>query len=320
MRIQQGDFIVLKIGNRPQLACCTHAEEKEFKGRLERTRDQDDKDSAVEFRASDVVANLGKRPRYGTVHGIKVEPLVTRLPSQSKMWQDIRVYQFLDKQQLKVLADEIASATAELRKFGLGILRCELEIRQKSGTMAGYYKYRPKAETDILCCKPEENLEGFLYIMGHEAGHGMWNRMLTPRIRLKWIHLYHEYITTQEVADAEMQAVLAEIVAASSIRDYLKEADDDSLLIVKDALRHIQRVHGLGRHHLELALNNNDDITPYWPTALELSSKEEAITKYGSKNPEEFMAEAFGFHVCGRKIPRKIEGLLDQTLSKLKKA
>jgi hypothetical protein len=236
------------------------------------------------------------------------------------MWQEIRLYQFLDKKQIEALKLEIKDATMKLRKLGLGVLRCELEIRQPSGKYAGYYKFRPKAETDILCIKPEENLEGLLYIISHEAGHGMWSRMLTAKTRIKWIQLYHEYITMQEVLQEELQVILEGIVEATSIRDYLKDADEVSVNVVKDAMRHIQRVHGLSKHHLELALNNNEPIEAYWPTALELSSKETAITDYSMKSPEELFSESFAHFVCGRKIPRKIQSLLDTTLSRMKRA
>lgn len=318
MLIQTHDYLVLNIGNKPMLAKCTSAKEKEYKARLENKRTDDDKDAFVDFRLSDVMSNLGRRPKIGSVHGVKIEPLVSREPSPSKMWQDIRVYQFLDETQKAALLAEVASVTKKLRQYGLGILRCELEVRQKSGKYSGYYKYRPKADTDILCIKPEENLEGFQYVLAHESAHGVWSRMLQPKTRIAWIQMFHDYITLQEVLEEELTAILDGVTSATSIRDYLKDTPDDGPLI-KDILKHIQRVHGLNKSHLELALNNSESIEIYWPTAIELSSKETAISDYSMKSPEEFFAEAFAFHICGRKIPKKIQALLDSTLSTMKR-
>ena len=322
MKIQQKDFlIVLSNTNKAQLVRCTLAEDDSYRGTLEAKRALGEKDALTDFVLSDVVANLGRRPRLGTVHGVKIEPLVARLSSPSKMWTEIRLHQFLTPEQKEELQKTLAETTSKLKTLGLGILRCELEIRQPSGKYAGFYKFRAKAETDILCIKPEENLENFQYMLCHEAAHGMWNRMLTAKTRIKWIQLYHEYIQLQEVAEGELQSILEGIVAATSVRDYLKEDENvENIPIVKDALRHIQRVHGLGKHHLELALNGGEDISAYWPTALELSTKEEAVSEYSTKSPEEFFAETFSFHACGRKLPKKVQSLLDTTMSRLKKA
>jgi hypothetical protein len=130
--------------------------------------------------------------------------------------------------------------------------------------------------------------------------------------------MFHDYITLQEVLEEELTAILDGVTSATSIRDYLKDTPDDGPLI-KDILKHIQRVHGLNKSHLELALNNSESIEIYWPTAIELSSKETAISDYSMKSPEEFFAEAFAFHICGRKIPKKIQALLDSTLSTMKR-
>ena len=320
MKINVGDYLILSHLGKPALAKCTHAEEKEYSAKLERNRSADDKDSNVDFKFADVLSNLGKRPKFGSVHGVKIEPLISREASPSQMWQDIRIYQFWDAEQLDAFKSELSTTTKKLRSLGLGVLRCELEVRQPSGKQTGFYKFRSKAETDILCIKPQENLESFRYIVAHESATGVWSRMMLPKIRIKWIQLYHEYITFQEVLEEELTAILEDILSATSIKDYLKETDEAGTKIVKDALRHIQRVHGLSRHHLELALNNGEDITTYWPTALELSSKEEAISELSTRSPEKFFAEAFAFHVCEKKIPRKIQALLDITMTKLKRA
>lgn len=319
MKIHTGDTLVVKIGNKPLLLKCEISDTM-CKGRVERDHSKTDKDEFVEFKPEDVVANLGKRPRLGTVHGVKVEPLVTKIPSTTKMWSEIRVYKFLTKEQIAELSKEIHECTTILRKYGLGSLRCELEIRNPVGKYSGSYKHRPKAETDVMIIKPEENLEGFLYVVAHEAGHGLWSRMLTSKVRLRWIKLYHEYITLLAISQEELTAVLDEIHTATSIKDFLKEADDSAKAIVKDALRHIKHVHGLSKLHLEMLLNNSETITDYWPTAIEMSTKETAITEYSTVSPEEFFAESFSHVVCGRKIPKKIQAVLDITLSRLMKA
>lgn len=318
MKVNQHDYVILRVGIKTVLARCTHAEDKVYKAVLEKAKDgsETNKPDQIEFEFSDVISNLGRSPKVGSVYGQKIEPLLKQFTA-GNLWENVKLYQRMTEAEETALKHELVVASKHLRKMKLGGLKHVVEVRQPGGKYSGYHKYRPKDEVDILCIKPEVNLEGLQYLIYHEYSHGVWHRMLNARTRLKWIQLYHEYITLQEILEEELTEVLGEITSAGSIKDFLKDCDDQSLLIVKDALRHISHVHSLNKSHLELALQHGESIEAYWPTSLELSEKETCITDYARKSPEEFFAESMAFHLCGRKVPKKIEAYIDRTMSTL---
>ena len=319
MKINQGDYLILRMGVRAELARCTKAEDKKYTAVLEK-ESKDVEGSAkidvVEFEYRDVLTNLGRHPEVGTVYGQKIEPLKKQFTA-GNAWTNIKLYQDLTETEEEALKHELVVASKRLRALGVHGLKHVVEVRNPQGKYAGYHKYRPKGEVDILCVKPEKNLEGLQYLIFHEYAHGMWHRSINARTRLRWIQLYHEYITLQAVLGTELEEVLSEVTSAGSIKDFLSDCDDQSLLIVKDALRHISHVHSLNKKHLELALVQGESIEAYWPTSLELSEKETCITEYARVSPEEFFAEAFAFHFCGRKVPKKIEAVINTTLGRL---
>ena len=319
-KLVQGSYIILNVGNRPELARCTFADGDQYKGVMEKELAKEEKSPpVVKFERSDVMAVLGKRPRVGSVYGIKIEPLVRRLEGVP-YWGEVRIYNHFEDHQIKLLKAELKEAHARLQKLRVAEgFKFELEIRQPQGKFAGYYKYRPKADTDILCIKPELSFEGFQYIVYHEYAHGIWYRMFTAKMRLAWVKLYHQYITQQEIKEKELQEILGDIESAGSIRDFLSDADEESKIIVKKALKHINEVHGLNKMHLESHLDNDESLKEYWPSFLELSETETAITDYAKKSPEEFFAEAIAHKFEGRKLPKKIEELYEKSMTRLVK-
>lgn len=319
MQVSQGDYLILRVENRAALARCS-ATSGSPKGphKAILCKEQDTEKRSVlpvEFTLNEVMSNLGRTPPIGSVYGQKVEPLLKTRPS--KFWDEIRLYKSFSESEEKDLVAEISSAYRKLREMKLPAPRMELEVRQEQGKYAGMYKYRPKAEADVLIIKPAHNLEGLHYVVFHEYGHGIWYRCMTPRQRLLWVQLYHDYIVLQEVTPADLEQILGEVEAAGSIGAFLKEADDQTQMIFKVALRQMTQIHGMQKKHLDLALTQGESIANYWPETLELSEKETALTDYGKANPEELFAESFAHHVAGRKLPKKIQELLTTTLSKL---
>ncbi len=322
MQVAQGDYIILKVADRPALAKVSAVPAAGKKGAYKATLCKE-KDTAkktvlpVEFSLNEVQANMGRHPPVGTVYGQKVEPLVkTR---SSKFWEEIRIYKHLSDKDEAELVSELSAAYNRLVKFRLGNIKIELEIRQESGKYSGMYFFCPREENDIMWIKPAQNFEGMRYDVYHEYGHGVWYRMMKPSQRLAWVKLYHEYVGLQEVTAADLEEIREEVEAAGSINAFVKAADEQTQLIFKAAMRQISQVHGLGKKHLDLAITQGESIEDFWPVNLELSEKEVIVTDYARKNPEELFAESFAHHVAGRKIPKKIQELLDLTLSKLSK-
>lgn len=319
MKLQQGAYVILKLSNKPELARCTVADGDSYKAVLEKEKDKDEKHpSAVNFSKTDVMAILGKKPKVGSVYGLKIEPLIRR--ASFKGFSYVRIYNWFDDEQMRLLEEGLEDAYEQLKKLRVtGQFKFELEVRQPQGKFAGMYKYRPKAETDIIIVKPELTMEGLDYIVFHEYAHGIWYRMMTPKMRLWWVKLYHEYIKLQQIKEAELKSILGEVESSEGIRSFQREADDETKVQLKEVVKHIMNVHSLSINHLEMMLENGESIAEYWPTSLEMSEKEEAITDYAKKSPEEFFAEAIAHKFSGRKLPKKVEELYSKTMSRLVK-
>ncbi len=320
MKVAQGEYLILRVGERPALARCSavpgEGKKSMYKANLCKEQDTDKKTVIpVEFNLNEVMANLGKMPPVGTAYGQKIEPLLkTRT---SKLWEEIRLYKHLDEKEESELISQISIAHKRLRELKCGDIKIELEVRQEQGKYSGMYKFYPKRESDIMIVKPKQNLEGMHEIVWHEFGHGVWFRKMTPRQRLQWIKLYHAYVALTDVTEKDLAEICEEVESAGSINDFVKEADEQTLMIFKVALRQITQVHGLNKRHLDLALTQGESIADYWPVSLELSEKEMIITDYARKSPEEFFAEAFTLQVAKKKLPKRVRLLMEETLSKL---
>lgn len=318
MKLNQGDYLIISIGDKPHLAKCVHTEDKSYKAILEKDKLSGGDLVPVDFKARDVLTNLGKSPKPGKVYGVSVEPLHKQITS--KFWGEVRLYLSLNDEQQEALKHELSVAAKRFRELNLNVLKLEVEIRQRVGKRAGFYKLRPKSETDIFCVKPEPNMEGIQYVIAHEYGHGIWGRCLGNKMKFRWIEAYHNLVTLNEVSQKRLARILEDIQGAGSVADYLKDCEDKDTLVVKSCLKHIKNIHGLDKRHLETALRAGEKLDNYWPTFIELSEKEQLLTEYAKSDPEEFFAEAFALWFTGKKLPKSVESLRDLTMRKLNKA
>lgn len=320
MKLTQGSYVILKLANnKPELIRCTVADGNTYKGMIEKEKEVDGKSASVlNFEKSDVMAVLGKKPKVGKVYGLNIEPLVRR--EHFRFWGDARIYNWFDDEQLSLLKDCFEEAYQVLKKHRVaGPFKVEVEVRQPQGKYAGMYKHRPKAETDIFIIKPEKSMEDVPYIIYHEYAHGIWYRMMTPKMRLQWVKLYHKYITLQEIKEKELKSILGEVESLGSVRAFMRECDEETKVQLKEILKHILNIHSLSVSHLEMLLEDGESLAEYWPSNIEMSEKEVAITEYARKSPEEFFAEAIAHKFSDRKIPKAVEELYTKTMSRLLK-
>lgn len=320
MKLVAGSYVILKLANnKPELIRCTVADGNEFKGVVEKEKEVDGKSATVlTFEKNDVMAVIGKKPKVGKVYGLNIEPLVRR--EHYRFWGDARIYNWFDDEQSKLLKAALEEAYHVLKKLRVaGPFKVELEVRQPQGKFAGMYKHRPKADTDILIIKPEKAMEDLRYIIFHEYAHGIWYRMMTPKMRLSWVKMYHKYITLQEIKSKELKDILGEVESLGSIRAFMRECDEDTKLQLKEIVKHITNIHSLSVSHLEMLMEDGESLSEYWPSNIEMSEKEVAITDYARKSPEEFFAEAIAHKFSDRKLPKAIEELYAKTMSRLVK-
>lgn len=316
MRPSEKDYVILATAKRPVLAQIAEVSGSDLRGKLVETEKQDPK--PVTFSRKDILANLGKRPKPGTVFGIKVEILQKTIPHDR--FGEIRIYRELDQKQTSAILSGIDVFCKKAKKFGCLGLSTHVEVRNPHGKYLGYYKYNPKATQDILALRLPKTYspDEFLYIMSHEYGHGVYHRMSNARTRSKWIRLYHSYVVLSSVKKEELRALLSDIKEAGSLRRFTKSSDENANLVLKYCLKYISSVHNLSKHHIETMLTVSEDIEEFWPTsALAVSDKTLVITDYARKSVEELFAESFAYFFNGRMLPKKIDKTMRSTLSRL---
>lgn len=318
MQISKNDYLVLKTSaNKPILVRCL-AEGKTYKGIDEKDYVDGKTTTTLEFSRKDVIVNLGPNPTYGSVYGINVEPLKKRIPSGN--WNEIRFFRNFDDSQCKVFMKHLNTFRKKLQAKGYWGVPTEVEVRPPKGKYAGMYKHNGKAEFDKLIVRPDEDFTEIEYILAHEYAHGIMFRLMLPKMRSRWIRLYHEYLVLTKVKNSDLIAIREDIEQQGSFRSFLSQCSDEDKLIVKACLKNVQQIHGLAKDNLDFLLSVGETLTDCWPaTSIELSEKEVAITDYAMKSYEEFFAEAFSHHFVGKKLPKKVEALLVSTLSKLNK-
>lgn len=310
------DFLVVNVtaGKRALVKCLAVSKD----GKRAKARLAADTDEAPTFDLvlSEVVANLGKSPSVGSVYGLQIEPLRERIASN--FWGEIQIFCELDDKRRKDVQLELKEARAKVEKLNLPPLPLLTQIKTRNSKMLGFYKYRPKADADILCVKVEEDICDMQYKLGHEYAHGIWFRNFLPKMRMAWVNMYHDSLDIAEVTDAELTTILDDLKTYGDLPGFLKE-NPDLAATMRAVFRHIKQTHSLEKSHFQMALMLGEDIEQYWPSSLELAEKQVLLTEYAQKSPEELWAEAFGLKFSGKKLPAKIDALLEKCLRTLVK-
>lgn len=315
MEIQIGNYVIVNIVGKRVLLKTTAATKdgKRFKGRKEQ---EGDKEETMEFQLKEVVANLGNSPTPGSAYNVKVEPLREHL--EAKWFDEVKVYHPLNDKRRARMKGYMQDFTKKLEKKRLPEIPTTLELRTQSGTMMGFYKYRPKAETDLMCIKLDDELSDMEYRFAHEYAHGLWYRHFTAQMRMAWINLFHSAVAVTAYTNKELKNLLDDLKTNGDLRAFMKDNPDD-LPVLRAILKHIKVTHAMERSHFELAMTLGQDIDQYWPSAVELGEKNQLVSKYAMKSPEELWAESFSLQFIGKKLPSKIEVLRDKCMARLTK-
>lgn len=272
---------------------------------------------AEEIALDSIVANLGVSPKIGSIYGVKVEPC--RVQTNDPYWGNLQYYVELDEKNTARFDKFLRLTAKELKQRGMPEPRTELHIRQQSGKLDGAYKARPKSETDIMTVRPRPDLDSMDFIIFHKYAYGLWQNSMMPKTRMRWLRAYNESIALMKIEESELENMRESLVSNGDVGGYFKELEDDDRKVFRAIIRHLKQVHNIERHHLQLMLTLQEDITEFWPSHVELSDKNVLLTDTATKNVEELFAESFAYHLTGRAIPKKLNLLLTETLSRLKK-
>lgn len=321
MKVHHGDFVLVSAQKgKPRLVRITLANaDNTYTGKVEtRVYKVGDDPETVQFTRADIVCALGKAPILGTVFGVRVEPLHDVLTAHT-FFNEIHCYMRLEQPQVRAIMKELDKFYKELKAKRLTTVRPILELRHRTGKYAGYYKYQPKEDRDRMCVRPQDDLTDLQYTLAHEYFHGIYNRQMTRTAKLRWVRLYHNYVKLVTASEADINRVLDSVVTAQSISSALKTVDEADVLLLKECVKSVYKLHGLTKQHLQMMLEAGESIDEFWPYNIELSEKEVAITEYARTSPEELAAETFAHWFVGRKLPKALQGELDRTLRNLVK-
>lgn len=203
------------------------------------------------------------------------------------------------------------------------------EVYHKVTKYAGRYKSsRDLSKTPgFLRISPlheKLSLEQSSYITAHEIGHVIDLQLLIkrPKLRAKWIDLYHETLAPI-VVDKETRAdLLAKLKESASLFDFkaLIRADEDQVEAAKAIFAYINKAHGLRPFDIDVILlaESSDSLDAYWPTSSSCFTRKltPSVSEYATVNVHELFAESFAFYVAGAKLPKAITALMEESLQK----
>jgi len=153
-------------------------------------------------------------------------------------------------------------------------------------------------------------------IAAHELGHPLWQLYLPDAIKARWVRLYHSFAQVQELKTNDLDAIRQDVVGSKiSLREYQRQAPDETKLFLAAILLWIKRVHHLDSKYINLLLGENDSLVDYWPhSRLHLSQIKVPITEYAGKNPEETFCEALSVTALREELPRPITKLVARSI------
>jgi hypothetical protein len=264
------------------------------------------------------------RPMFGKSYNIYVEPWVKqeRLPH----WGLINYYRNLTDTETTNLHKGLQLTYRRLiRKYNLKyLLPMNLEIRNPRGKQIGMYHAPKKSREAFTEISPisfigSDTLSGAKYIMrivAHEMGHPCFQLYLSDRYKVRWVQLYHSFnkITTLTLDDlSSMRQSL--IRGGATVQQYRKELDEDARLAFDTVMLWIKKVGRIDARFLNILINQQDDLRSYWPhSKIHLSELQVAVTKYATKNPEEFFCESLALLTLREGLPKTVIKLLTRSL------
>lgn len=285
-----------------------------------------DKDRAYKpqnamFETSQIVAVLGHEPAHGTAYGCKVEPYRSTLVHPE--WGNVHLFVKKTKADLKALRTGFDRVAAKLKRHGIfgfvaqGAL--ETEVRPPSGKYSGMYKFSNKGgePQDRMLLKPTPE-SAFDRVIAHEAGHGVWFRLLNAKLQARWVNLYHSYMKLKQFEPHAIRKLRDQYIEDSlPVAEFRSGLDEDASAMFDLLIGSVSSTTRLANKHLDLLAANGDlgVIHDSWPLHLEDSDHEIVVSEYASTSPEEFFAEAFCNWLLGVKLPKRVTKAIEKTVS-----
>ena len=278
----------------------------------------------------DIKLNLGADPKPGKVYGIDVGNLYRG----SKIHDDFGKVCFFykpDKEVVKDLWHAMSRVAKKLRKLGLEFLlddiMWEIQRYQKEPHSGMFVKSKKENIPDRIQFKPESiSALDYEYILYHEIGHNLHMCYATgKKLNAQWLRLFNTSIRVATVRKDTATSLLDQMLDQQDLpSDFKGQLPEEEALAFKWIVRTIQSVNGLNLKDLDILFEADchDDIRKVWPArTLPRKDLQPIVSEYATKNYYELVAEAFAFHMTGKKLPgdkpmpQQIIKLLEKTYS-----
>lgn len=268
----------------------------------------------IVFEREDVLANYGRRPD-------KMGHEVFKTASRLHGIGEINFFMKVGSATKDEVKEAIKKGHKTLEKKRLAaFFPLNFEVRPAKGKTLGYYQTNMKSDVDTMGFRLGDG-QDFAYCFYHEAGHGIWDRLVTKRsTKAKWITLYNEFIDVQSLSTKQIRNMFSDFESMAcnmtEYKDSLKE-DQASTLLLKEILSYIKKYHRLSIKELDiLADDDKKAIKRLWPAdAISLTTeKDTGISLYSLKSPVELFCEAFAFYMTGKSLPKSVKNLMSKTL------
>lgn len=290
------------------------------------------KPNTVTLNRKRVLVSLGKDPKPGKVYGIDVANLYRRSFTH-EFWGTVHFFVKPSPEDMKLLRKALDDVGTAIEKLKLGgyVDVIHTQIRAKKGKYAGMYVHAKEGRHVWYApeCASGSILE-MKNIVAHEYGHVLrFNGLTLPKARAKWLELFRVSVLPVVVPEKTLRSMFKAIKSgkdsssegslASVLKEFEEQANDNNYAIYLSALsRWFRQVHHMSPKDLETLWDADkvDVIEELWPTSsIDTSKLDPIVSEYATKNVEELFAEAFTCYVAKKKLPKKVESLLEASLS-----
>lgn len=327
MRLRKKDYVVLSTGRKNVGARVVND------GRALLMIDPHIKKRVIDFSEADVLVNLGPKPAPGKVYGVDFTNLWKGRTEVKGLGLELNWFYSPEKEVKSNLNKAFRVAHKRLVSRKLGFLmendNTVWEILPFSkGKYAGMYKHpRDVSVPGRLVIWPEKmGPSDYPYIILHELGHRLHLRFVEDRaLNAKWLAIYNRTIQVIDIDKATSKSLLKDLlrgdIRPASFAKTLE--DDEHKLAYKWILRWIHQVRSLSVHDLDTMwlAESYSEIESVWPSrAIPKRELKPAVSEYATKNVRELIAESFAFKLCGKKIPKSIDKLLELTIQEARRS
>jgi hypothetical protein len=305
-------------------------------GRLE--HDPHIRPTAVECSLEDVVLDLGKTPKPGSVYGKDLSFLYRKTLDIPHLG-DVHLFTSVPREVGQEFVSQAKGLYKTLKEMKLGFLLhsgivWQVVSRHTAGKYSGMYR-SGKTDKDGNVTSPprititldEETLktssvDTYAYVLAHELGHALHFQSVKqiPELDAAWLDMYTNTVTPVKIPQSEVVSMRDELITSgatfSGFKSTLEEERTEAFKIIVSEIRRTSRLSLRELDTLTQTESSSDHVKRVWPnSSVYMSKLSPLITQYSLKNYHELFAESFAFHVLGKKLPKQLTSLLRRTLT-----